>query len=134
MQPSPALLTWPLKGRLISIPSVRSSVEGERARRVDGACRCSRDNAVMESFYALLQKNVLNRRRRWRTHNELAYEIILWIEVTYNPGVVNAPSASLPRSSSSSPSRRHRASKTTSWQHDQSQPLTYPSVRFWPGG
>ncbi len=41
------------------------------------------DNAAMESFYALLQKNVLNR-HRWRTRNELAYEIIYWIEHTYN--------------------------------------------------
>lgn len=41
------------------------------------------DNAAMESFYSLLQKNVLNR-RRWRTRNELAYDIIYWIEHTYN--------------------------------------------------
>lgn len=41
------------------------------------------DNAAM-SFYALLQKNVLNRRRRWRTRSELAYEIVFWIEHTYN--------------------------------------------------
>lgn len=41
------------------------------------------DNAAMESFYALLQKNVLNR-RRWRTRNELAYEIVYWIEHTCN--------------------------------------------------
>jgi putative transposase len=41
------------------------------------------DNAAMESFYSLLQKNVLNR-RRWRTRDELAYAIILWIEHTYN--------------------------------------------------
>jgi transposase InsO family protein len=41
------------------------------------------DNAAMESFYSLLQKNVLNR-RRWRTRDELAYEIIYWIEHTYN--------------------------------------------------
>jgi transposase InsO family protein len=38
----------------------------------------------MESFYALLPWNVLNRRRRWRTRNELAYEIDIWIERTYN--------------------------------------------------
>jgi putative transposase len=31
-----------------------------------------------------LQKNVLDRRRRWRTRNELAYEIVVWIEHTYN--------------------------------------------------
>jgi transposase InsO family protein len=41
------------------------------------------DNAAMESFYALLQKNVLNR-RRWRTRAELTYQIIYWIEHTYN--------------------------------------------------
>jgi putative transposase len=42
------------------------------------------DNAAMESFYSLLQKNVLNRRRRWRTRAELRYEIVVWIEHTYN--------------------------------------------------
>jgi putative transposase len=42
------------------------------------------DNAAMESFYALLQKNVLNRRSRWRTRAELRYEIVFWIEHTYN--------------------------------------------------
>ena len=41
------------------------------------------DNAAMESFYSLLQKNVLNR-RRWRTRDELASEIVYWIEHTYN--------------------------------------------------
>ncbi len=41
------------------------------------------DNAAMESFYSLLQKNVLNR-RRWRTRDELAYEITYWFEHTYN--------------------------------------------------
>ncbi len=38
----------------------------------------------MESFYALLQKNVLNRRPRWRTRDELTSEIIIWIEHTYH--------------------------------------------------
>ena len=42
------------------------------------------DNAAMESFFALLQKNVLNRRRVWRTRAELRYEIVHWIEHTYN--------------------------------------------------
>jgi putative transposase len=42
------------------------------------------DNAAMESFYALLQKNVLNRRQRWSTRAELRYEIVVWIEHTYN--------------------------------------------------
>ena len=37
----------------------------------------------MESFFALLQKNVLNR-RRWRTREELRLAIVIWIEKTYH--------------------------------------------------
>ena len=42
------------------------------------------DNAAMESFFALLQKNVLNRRRRWATRDALRIEIVTWIEHTYH--------------------------------------------------
>jgi putative transposase len=48
-----------------------------------GRVSAAADNAAMESFYSLLQKNVLDR-RRWRTRAELRYEIVLWIEHTYN--------------------------------------------------
>ena len=41
------------------------------------------DNAAMESFFALLQKNVLNK-RRWQTREELRLEIVIWIERTYH--------------------------------------------------
>ncbi|MEU7811757.1 IS3 family transposase [Pseudonocardia sp. NPDC049154] len=41
------------------------------------------DNAAMESFLSLLQKNVLNR-RRWRTRAELRLAIVSWIETTYH--------------------------------------------------
>jgi putative transposase len=41
------------------------------------------DNAAMESFFALLQKNVLDR-RRWSTREELRLAIITWIEATYH--------------------------------------------------
>ncbi|MGI8663490.1 MAG: integrase core domain-containing protein, partial [Acidimicrobiales bacterium] len=41
------------------------------------------DNAAMESFFALLQKNVLNR-RRWATREELSIAIVTWIERTYH--------------------------------------------------
>lgn len=41
------------------------------------------DNAAMESFFALLQKNVLNR-RSWRTREELQIAIVVWIERTYH--------------------------------------------------
>jgi putative transposase len=41
------------------------------------------DNAAMESFFSLLQKNVLNR-RRWATREELRIAIVTWIERTYH--------------------------------------------------
>jgi putative transposase len=45
-----------------------------------GACG---DNAAMESFFALLQNNVLDR-QRWSTREELRLAIITWIERTYH--------------------------------------------------
>ena len=45
-----------------------------------GACQ---DNAAMESFFSLLQKNVLNS-RRWQTRDELRLAIVIWIETTYH--------------------------------------------------
>lgn len=41
------------------------------------------DNAAMESFFALLQKNVLDR-RTWTTREELRIAIVTWIERTYH--------------------------------------------------
>ncbi len=41
------------------------------------------DNAAMESFFALLQKNVLDR-KRWATREELRIAIVTWIERTYH--------------------------------------------------
>lgn len=45
-----------------------------------GACG---DNAAMESFFALLQKNVLDR-QRWSSREELRVAIVIWIERTYH--------------------------------------------------
>jgi transposase InsO family protein len=45
-----------------------------------GACA---DNAAMESFFSLLQKNVLNR-RRWPGREQLRLAIITWMERTYH--------------------------------------------------
>ena len=41
------------------------------------------DNAAMESFFALLQKNVLDR-RHWTTRQDLRIAIVTWIERTYH--------------------------------------------------
>ncbi len=41
------------------------------------------DNAAMESFFSLLQKNVLDR-RSWATREQLRIAIVTWIERTYH--------------------------------------------------
>ena len=41
------------------------------------------DNAAMESFFSLLQKNVVNS-RSWTTRQELHLAIVIWIERTYH--------------------------------------------------
>ena len=56
----------------------RNKLRGSMGRV--GACA---DNAAMESFFSLLQKNVLNR-QRWETREELRIAIITWIERTYH--------------------------------------------------
>lgn len=45
-----------------------------------GACG---DNAAMESFFSLLQNNVLDT-QHWQTRNELRLAIVTWIERTYH--------------------------------------------------
>lgn len=45
-----------------------------------GACA---DNAAMESFFSLLQKNILDR-QRWLTRQDLRLAITTWIERTYH--------------------------------------------------
>jgi transposase InsO family protein len=45
-----------------------------------GACG---DNAAMEPFNSLLQKNVFNQ-QRWSTRDELRLAVARWIESSYN--------------------------------------------------
>lgn len=56
----------------------RNGLRGSMGRV--GACG---DNAAMESFFALVQKNVLDR-QRWSTREQLRLAIVTWIEKTYH--------------------------------------------------
>lgn len=56
----------------------RTGLQGSMGRV--GACG---DNAAMESFFVLLQKNVLDR-QRWSTREQLRLAIVTWIERTYH--------------------------------------------------
>ncbi len=48
-----------------------------------GRAGAAGDNAAMESFFGLLQKDVLDR-RAWATRQELRIAIVTWIEKTYH--------------------------------------------------
>jgi transposase InsO family protein len=48
-----------------------------------GKAGSAADNAAMESFFSLLQKNVLDR-RPWATREQLRIAIVTWIERTYH--------------------------------------------------
>ena len=48
-----------------------------------GQVGSSADNAAMESWFALLQKNVLDR-RTWDTRDQLRIAIVTWTERTYH--------------------------------------------------
>ncbi len=48
-----------------------------------GRVAAAGDNAAMESFFALLQKNVLDR-QSWTTRQQLRIAIVTWIERTYH--------------------------------------------------
>ena len=61
----------------------RAVLKAARLTGSMGRVAAAGDNAAMESFHSLLQKNVLNQ-RRWRTRAELRYAIVTWIEHTYN--------------------------------------------------
>ncbi|GAA1210780.1 hypothetical protein GCM10009587_11710 [Microbacterium maritypicum] len=56
----------------------QSGITGSMGRV--GACA---DNAAMKLFFALLQKNVLNK-KTWHSRQELRLEIVTWIERTYH--------------------------------------------------
>jgi len=61
----------------------RAALKAAKLTGSMGRVASAGDNAPMESFYALLQKNVLDR-KRWTSRDQLAYACITWIEHTYN--------------------------------------------------
>ena len=64
-------------------PQQRAVLKANKFTGSMGRVSSAGDNAAIESFYSLLQKNALDR-RSWRTRSELAYAIFVWIEHTYN--------------------------------------------------
>ena len=61
----------------------RKALKRHRLRGSMGRVGACGDNAAMESFFALLQKNVLNQ-RSWSTRQQLRLAIVQWIEGRYH--------------------------------------------------
>ncbi len=61
----------------------RRALERHRIAGSIGRVGAAGDNAAMESFFSLLQKNVLDR-RSWTGRQELRTAIVTWIERTYH--------------------------------------------------
>ena len=61
----------------------RAALKAAELKGSMGRVAAAGDNAAMESFNSLLQKNVLNR-HAWATRDQLHNEIVYWIEHTYN--------------------------------------------------
>jgi transposase InsO family protein len=72
-----------------------------------GRVASSVDNALIESFWSTMQRELLDR-RAWSTRVELASAIFEWIEGWYNPAAGTPASACSPRTTTKplrSPSR-----------------------------
>ena len=82
-QPTDAVVVHSDRGGQFRSRAFRAVLSSAGLTGSMGRVASAGDNAAMESFFALLQRNVLNR-RRWRTRSELAYAMTFWIEHTYN--------------------------------------------------
>ena len=83
-QPTGTVVVHSDRGGQFRSRAFRAVLAGAELTGSMGRVSSAGDNAAMESFFSLLQKNALNRRRVWRTRAELRYEIVHWIEHTYN--------------------------------------------------
>jgi transposase InsO family protein len=82
-QPDGVVIVHADRGSQFRARSFRAVLTAAGLQGSMGRVASAGDNAAMESFWALLQKNVLDR-RRWATRDELHYAIVFWIEHTYN--------------------------------------------------
>ena len=82
-QPSGVVVVHSDRGSQFRARTFRAVLTAAGLQGSMGRVASAGDNAAMESWHALLQKNVLDR-RRWGTRDELHDAIVQWIERTYN--------------------------------------------------
>jgi putative transposase len=71
------------QGFATPIPGLSGRAQGQPPHRVDWPGDFGGRQRAMESFFSLLQSNVLDQRRS-RSRGGLSFEIVTWIERTYN--------------------------------------------------
>lgn len=81
--PSGTVVVHSDRGSQFRSRAFRSVLGAARLTGSMGRVASAADNAAMESFFSLLQKNVLDQ-HRWTTRSELRYAVVTWIEHTYN--------------------------------------------------
>jgi transposase InsO family protein len=82
-QPRDTVVVHSDRGGQFRSRAFRAILKAAGLRGSMGRVASAADNAAMESFYALLQKNVLDQ-KRWKSRDELYSAIVVWIEHTYN--------------------------------------------------
>ncbi|MCU1672897.1 MAG: Integrase catalytic region [Frankiales bacterium] len=82
-QPKNVVIVHSDRGSQFRARSFRAVLTAAGLKGSMGRVASAGDNAAMESFNSLLQKNVLDR-RRWRTRDELHNAVVHWVEHTYN--------------------------------------------------
>ena len=82
-RPSPGCIVHSDRGSQFGSKAFRRELEAYRLAGSMGQVGSSADNAAMEPFFALLQRNVLDR-RRWASRDELRIAIVSWTERTYH--------------------------------------------------
>lgn len=82
-QPRGVVIVHADRGAQFRARSFRAVLQAAGLQGSMGRVASAGDNAAMESFWSLLQKNVLNQ-QQWPTREQLHYAIVLWIEHTYN--------------------------------------------------
>lgn len=82
-QPTGVVVVHSDRGSQFRARSFRAVLAAAGLQGSMGRVASAGDNAAMESWNALLQKNVLDR-RRWATRDQLHDAIVFWIERTYN--------------------------------------------------
>lgn len=82
-QPTGVVVVHSDRGSQFRARSFRAVLTAAGLQGSMGRVASAGDNAAMESWHSLLQKNVLDR-RRWRTRDELHEAVVVWTEHTYN--------------------------------------------------